>query len=79
MTDRHALLELAKAVSVGPRLPRALWPLYAPAADLLAASAWDNRHVCTACPRRMDAHTCSCPHAQARKRCRQYGVWSECV
>lgn len=70
---------LARTVSTGTagQYPRATYPLLAPAARLLAAHAWRRDVLCQMCPRYGHAHTCSCPHHQARKRLRAFGVWPE--
>jgi hypothetical protein len=76
----HAELDaLAKDVSTGTagRFPAALYPLLVPAATELWSQAWRRAVTCRMCPRRMHNHTCSCPHAQARKRLTRYGVWPE--
>ena len=75
--ERHALDALAKDISVGTSglYPPAVYPLLRGAAETLAALAWQEGETCQMCPRPMRKHVCSCPHALAKKRLQQFGVW----
>ena len=77
--EQVALDALAKAVTTGTdgRFPCWTDPFLVETAQTLAAQAWQATETCFLCPRRMDRHTCSCPHAQAKKRLRRFGVWPE--
>jgi hypothetical protein len=55
------------------------YPFLAEVARTCAALAWRADVDCRMCPRPMSKHTCSCPHAQARKRLMRFGVWPEGV
>jgi len=72
------LAEIAKAVSTGTDglyVDEAM-PFLRDVADTLQKLAWQrNGDVCVCCPRPHPAHTCGCPHAQAKKRLIRFGVW----
>jgi hypothetical protein len=77
--DYTELDALAKDVSTGTngRFPVEAYPFLAEVARTCAALAWQADVQCRMCPRPMSKHTCSCPHAQARKRLMRFGVWPE--